>query len=214
MNNFQDYYEKKSITYNIKDKRLKKILELALPVKNKIILDIGCSTGYLGSILEKKGAKVIGIDISQKAIKKAKKVLTDAKVLDLNSQKLPFTSSSIDAVIASEIIEHLFQPLLFLKEAKRVLKTNGIFIVTTPNFLYWGNRINFMKGTFGYTREGVFDEGHIHFYTHETLVQDLSKSGFEVVEENHVYPGSMLLKFKNLFPGLFAYQFVAKTRLK
>lgn len=214
MNSLKKYYEKKSVSYNIKDKRLKNILELTLPVKKKIVLDVGCTAGYLGSILQKKGAKVYGVDISQKAIQLARKKIFSAQQLDLNEQKLPFKNNLFDLIIASEVIEHLFQPANFLKDAHRVLKNNGKLILSTPNFLYWGNRINFIKGTFGYTQEGMFDEGHIHFYTYSTLNDDLARSGFLILAENNVFASEVLKTIKAKFPAVFSYQFIFQCKKK
>lgn len=183
-------------------------------IKNKFIMDVGCSTGYLGQKLEKLGAKVTGIDISQKAIKEAQKVLTNTKVVDLNnSGRTPFKDNTFDIVIASEIIEHLFQPANTLKEFYRVLKSDGQLILSTPNFLYWGNRLKFLIGQFKYTQSGMFDEGHIHFYTYQSLREDLADAGFEIDKENHVFAGGNLLNFiRSKFPALFAYQFVLKCQ--
>ncbi|OGD86268.1 hypothetical protein A2164_03785 [Candidatus Curtissbacteria bacterium RBG_13_35_7] len=209
MSSLKRYYDKKSISYNIKKKRLNKILELAFPVKGKLVLDIGCSTGYLGSILQKKGAKVFGIDISKNAVKEARKQLFSAQELDLNEQKLPFKKNYFDLIIASEIIEHLFEPEKILKEIHRILKINGYLLITTPNFLYWGHRIQFLKGEFEYQEEGPFDRSHIHFFTYLSLFNHLINSEFIIEAENHLYPGAKIFNIiKKLFPSLFAYQFV------
>lgn len=210
MKSLKKYYQSRSLGYGISKVREEKLITLlGKDIQDKAILDIGCSTGYFGAQLMKKGAKVTGIDISTKAIKEAKKVLTEAKVVDLNEGKLPFKNKVFDSIIASELLEHLFQPINILKEAHRILKDGGELIISTPNLLYWGNRLKFMKGEFVYQKSGVFDEGHIHFYTHQTLKKDLTEAGFKIAKENHVFAGSnTLLKVKSSFPGIFAYQFV------
>jgi len=208
------FYGKKALDYRISKVREEKIFEL-LPKKLKGIkvLDVGCATGYLGQKLEKRGAKVSGIDISTSVIKLARKVLTRAEVVDLNNQKIPCPKSSFDIVIASEVIEHLMNPFDVIKEISRVLRKDGDFIITTPNLLYWGNRLKFLIGEFSYTKSGVFDETHIHFYTYRTLVDDLQKSGFRILKENHVYAkGNVIIFLKKTFPGTFAYQFVISAK--
>lgn len=207
----RNYYSDKSLDYGISKRRKEAIIALLEDIKNTTVLDVGCSTGYLGKEFIDRGAKVYGIDISKKALNEARKVLTKVNIIDLNKQKLPFSRGQFDLIVASEVIEHLQNPLLALKELNRVLKNNGGLIITTPNFLYWGNRIKFLKGKFAYEKIGMFDEGHVHFYTYDSLKNDLKKSNFKIIEENHLYPGSSFFNvFKKYFPELFAYQFVIK----
>ncbi len=208
MSKLAKYYDDKVKLYKPSKIRELKISEL-LPanLKNLKILDIGCADGTFGGKLVKQSAVVCGVDISPLAVGIAKKKLKDAFVTDLNNQKLPFKTKTFDLIIASEVIEHLYNPNNLLVESKRVLRDNGRLILTTPNFLYWGNRIKFLFGNFKYEKSGVFDESHIHFYTYKSLKSNLEQAGFKVIKENHVYAGSGLLKnIKNLSPSMFAYQ--------
>lgn len=204
-----NYYSKKALNYNTSKPRLSKILELAKSIDARTILDIGCATGYIGHKLKTKKNQVVGVDISKAAIKEAKKVLDKGFVVDIENEKLPFKNDYFDLIICSEVIEHIFNIESFLKEIKRVLKKGGSLIITTPNFLYWGHRIQFLKGRFDYQEEGPFDKGHIHFFTYETLRKSLTNISFSIEKENHVYPGATILEnFKKYLPGIFAYQLI------
>lgn len=216
MSDLTNYYQKKALNYGISGKRSQKLLSILKDqVKNKKVLELGCSTGYFGAILKSFGANVVGVDISDEAISQAKKVLNKALTLDLNKDPLPFFANEFDFVIASEVIEHLFEPVDLLKKVSKIIKNDGKFILTTPNFLYWGNRVKFLIGDFKYQDSGVFDRTHIHFYTYKTLMEDLRTAGFGVVKESHVFLGlSFLENIKSKFPGLFAYQFVVITKKK
>lgn len=210
MNSKSIYFQKAS-GYGMPIRRENKILKLIGEVAEKKILDVGCASGYFGKKLEKKGAKVTGIDSSAQAIYLAKKFITNALVVDLNEIKIPLKSNSFDMILASEVLEHLINPLGTLKELYRILKPKGAYIVTTPNFMYWGNRIQFLKGRFRYEKDGMFDKSHIHFYTYSSLIDDLKNSKFKIKNENHIYTGSkILVPMKRHFPALFAYQFVIK----
>lgn len=103
------------------------------PVK---ILDIGVGDAIYESNIEgdlKRRCKFYGVDISAKQIARAKKFLHFGKVLNLDSQKLPFPKEFFDLVIASEILEHVFYPEKILKESRRVLKRRGFLLLTFPN---------------------------------------------------------------------------------
>lgn len=214
MNIIQKHYNQKALDYEISAIRLKKILEICNNLKNKKVLDVGCATGYLGKKLEKNGAQVTGIDISNAALKRAREVLSFVKVVDLNDGKLPFNDKTFDLIVASEVIEHLFKPLIILKEFKRVLRDEGRLIITTPNLLYWGHRLKFLIGRFNYTDQGSFDEGHIHFYTYITLKSDLQEARFVLIKENNIYAGEKFKLFKEIFPAIFSYQFIFQCKKK
>jgi methionine biosynthesis protein MetW len=204
------YYSSKVLKYKISSSRVDKIIPLISgDLKNKKILDIGCGNGDLARMLTDKEIEVYGIDISSKAVSKTKKFMTKFYELDLNEDNLPFKNQTLDIVIASEIIEHLFAPEKLLKEIHRVLKKGGLAVITTPNFLYWGNRLKFLEGWFDYEKTGIFDESHVHFFTYSSLKKEIKNSGFKIIKENHVYAGGdWLNKIKCKYPSLFAYQLV------
>ena len=92
--------------------------------KGAKILDIGCGRGTLAHYLDPEVC-LYGIDISEKAISEAGKVYKQADVVDLNSEKLPYEDNFFDLAITLDVIEHVFDPLFFLKEIHRVLKSGG-----------------------------------------------------------------------------------------
>jgi len=105
-------------------------------VKNKIILDVACGTGYGTDFLVKNGAKkAIGLDISTDAINYAKNVYKKQNLsfIQGNSINLPFHDKSFDVIISFETIEHIKEHDKFLNECWRVLRNGGLFICSTPN---------------------------------------------------------------------------------
>jgi len=106
-------------------------------IKNKKVLDVGCGNGYGSYLMSKYATEVIGIDVSPRCIKYAEKnykrenlkfILMDALELDKN-----FPSEFFDVIVAMEFIEHLNNPLKFLKIAYKLLKERGNLILSTPN---------------------------------------------------------------------------------
>lgn len=99
------------------------------------ILDVGCQASTLHDDLIKEYSErsVWGLDI---ALKKE----TD-RLFKGNAEQIPFGDNFFDTVIAGELIEHLESPEKFVKECRRVLKPNGIAIITTPNIHSLINRI-------------------------------------------------------------------------
>lgn len=104
--------------------------------KNKTVLDIACGSGYGSYILAQSGAKkVYGIDNDGKNVIEAKKEYFDKKITFIMSDahSIPLNSSAIDIIVSLETIEHLEKPKKFLEEAYRLLKPDGLLILSTPN---------------------------------------------------------------------------------
>ncbi len=118
-------------------KRLKFIIdaleENVAPKSN--VLDVGCGNGLISMSLGKAGHSVLGIDISEKAIEKAKTKnnLSNVKFAVASAEELSETNIKYDAVICSEVLEHLNEPSSLLKYIYRSMKDDGILIVTVPN---------------------------------------------------------------------------------
>jgi len=113
--------------------------ELALSsIEPGHVLDLGCGTGYGSAILAQAADSVVGVDVSEDAIREARAHHTSANlsfqtVGDIERQPLPFEDGSFDAITSFHVIEHLSDTGLYLREAKRVLKPGGRFIAVTPN---------------------------------------------------------------------------------
>lgn len=109
-------------------------------IKGKKVLDVACGEGYGTYLLKKWGAaKVTGVDISKEALFVARDKFVDKgiKFIEHNVEELPFEDNSFDVVVSYETIEHLDNPEKFLMEIKRVIRGDGIIIVSCPNDPYY-----------------------------------------------------------------------------
>jgi len=105
-------------------------------VIDKTVLDIACGTGYGSNILKKEGAsRVYGVDISSEAIDFAREKYRRGHVYftigDL--ERIPFASNSFDAVVCFETIEHTDNHNQVLSELGRVLRPQGLLLISSPN---------------------------------------------------------------------------------
>ncbi len=104
-------------------------------VKNKIILDAACGTGYGSNYLSNYATTVYGIDIDDETIEKNKKIYNKNNLIfSIGSiYNLPYNDNMFDVIVSFETIEHVDDGNKVLSEFKRVLKSDGILIISTPN---------------------------------------------------------------------------------
>jgi SAM-dependent methyltransferase len=102
-------------------------------------LDLGCGTGYGTAELAAHASFVAGIDVAPEAIRHARIHFSRPNTLFLpgSATAIPFADHSFDLITAFEVIEHLSAWRGLLQEARRVIAPNGVFLVSTPNTLYY-----------------------------------------------------------------------------
>lgn len=100
--------------------------------ENSKVLDVGCNTGVISIRLKDKDCHVKAIDIVQDLVDKAKwqGIFAEQGTAEDLSR---YHSDTFDVVVCSEVLEHLFDPLPAMKEAYRVLKPGGKYLVTVPH---------------------------------------------------------------------------------
>lgn len=103
--------------------------------RDKIILDLGCNTGYGTKVISANCKEVIGVDVSPRAISQArcKFGASGIEFQLIDGIKLPFSDQRFDLIICFQVIEHIGNMDSFLSEIRRVLKTEGKAIFSTPN---------------------------------------------------------------------------------
>jgi ubiquinone/menaquinone biosynthesis C-methylase UbiE len=108
---------------------------LTIPfIEKKIVLDIACGEGYGSKLLSSKASEVIAVDIDLETIQEAKKKYNTSNITFIqgSADNIPVKDSYIDIVISFETIEHHDKHEEMMNEIKRVLKPDGILIISSP----------------------------------------------------------------------------------
>jgi SAM-dependent methyltransferase len=101
------------------------------------LLDLGCGTGYGAAELANVARSVIGIDVAADAVNYASAHYPQCRYVTASAAQIPFAPGSFDLITAFEVIEHLTDWRNLLRDARRVLAPGGVFVVSTPNRLYY-----------------------------------------------------------------------------
>ncbi len=106
-------------------------------VKDKVVLDIASGSGYGTAKIAEVAAQVIGVDVDADAIAYAKQEYGGKNINFLQGDgiKIPLDNDAVDVVVSFETIEHIEDYKQFLQEIKRVLKSGGTLIISSPNDL-------------------------------------------------------------------------------
>jgi SAM-dependent methyltransferase len=117
-------------------------------VRGKRVLDVACGEGYGSALLARSAAHVTGVDIAQPAIDHAR--ATYAGMANLRFERascteLPLPDASIDVAVTFETIEHITAQERFLDELARVLKPDGVLVLSCPNKLEYSDKRNFQN---------------------------------------------------------------------
>ncbi|MBO8175692.1 MAG: class I SAM-dependent methyltransferase [Thermococcus sp.] len=146
----EPFYEKTQDEYNIESERgrerfaeLREILSRHLPIKSGRALDIGCNAGLSSFVLEELGFEVIGIDIQEKAVERAKELAkkrgSKAEFYVMDAKNLSFKENTFDLVaLLGYPLAHfsIWDFDMILHEVRRVLKPQGYIVIQESDFLW------------------------------------------------------------------------------
>lgn len=176
------------------------------------LLDIGCATGGFLSFAQSAGFSVSGTDVSDFAVKKAKKKFPN-KIRKGAFSKLNYPAKSFDVVSMFDVIEHLENPKIALGKIHQTLKSDGLLVFTT------GNSSSLTARLLGKRWFFFVPPQHIWVFNRNNLGQLLSNTGFDMVKFNYVgrhlsmkhlvhqartvYPNPITKLLYTLFSGAF-----------
>jgi len=152
------------------------------------ILDVGCGGGQLVYDLYRNGySNIYGFDVSPSAIEIAKQNFNEIEksffVHNAYEKKLPKNiPEEFDLIISMEIIEHLFNPNIYLTNVYTWLLKNGYFILTTPYHGWLKNLATALLNRFDKHFDPLSQGGHIKFFSKKTISKLLNRTGFKAIK--------------------------------
>lgn len=150
------------------------------------LLDAGCGASRIIQDLP----QAVGLDIRANKLRFLRS--TNNRLIQGNILALPFKDNTFRTVICSEVIEHLTADDAVFTELARVLRTDGILIIGTPDY------DSFTWRTVGYIYEHfvpiAYGEKHVNKYTRDSLIDKLEHFGFRILRYDYILGGELIIK--------------------
>jgi len=149
-------------------------------------LDIGCGSGRF----IQSEPDTLGLDISQPKLRFLRR--TNARLVRATCSALPFADASFDAVVNSQLIEHIPYDREIFREMNRVLRSGGTLVVGTPDYgrLVW--RIT--EAIYKFVLPYGYGDDHITHYSRFRLTEELAKAGFAILDYRYVGGGELIMQ--------------------
>jgi len=168
--------ERIALKYRLRRRTDEAILAIeAFRPRPERILDLGTAEGRMLSRLQAcyPSSHCVGLEYSADLLALGTRLFRDLSLIRADAQKMPyFKAASFDVIVAAAIIEHLADPAGMLKETARVLKPEGVLILTTPH-PFWDK----LAG-----RLGMIEGDHQSVMSLQTLKEEGRRAGLDVLE--------------------------------
>lgn len=153
----------------------------ALGGKTSRILDVGCGGGQLARELLELGHEVVGVEVDPNAVSRNQD--NAFPVFAGTAEAIPklLARESFDCVVMRHVLEHCRDPMLALRNARRLLKRGGVFLCEVPN-----NEAAALDQA-GCSWEMLDVPRHLHFFTAHSLTHACANAGLRVHETSFAY---------------------------
>jgi 2-polyprenyl-6-hydroxyphenyl methylase / 3-demethylubiquinone-9 3-methyltransferase len=144
------------------------------------VLDVGCGEGRFAAELARAGALVVGIDVAEEPLRRARSRHPELDLRLVDDGEWELADADFDVVWAGEVIEHVADTAAWLSEVRRVLRSGGTLLASTPA----NGRLALIRSAVS-TRAFAerFDplSDHLRHYNRGTLATLLEAFGFEAI---------------------------------
>lgn len=157
---------------------------------NKVVVDFGCYRGANARYLKEKfqGVKFVGVEADADAISEMDDSVDEVIQADLDDFSVSDLGglTKVDVVILGDVIEHLKEPGVFMKDLATVLNPDSVVLVSVPNIQFYETFILLLFGRFPRRERGIFDKTHLRWFTKREFVSTISDA-YEVVRFRRKY---------------------------
>ena len=167
------------------------------------VLELGCGEGGTGeaALAAGKAGRYVGIELNPAAARVARERLSEVLEGDVESLDLAAFEGRFDALIISEVLEHLTDPWRVLRDLARCVRAGGQVFASSPNVSHWKVVRSLLLGRFEYQESGVMDQTHLRWFTPASYRSLFEQAGLEVVSLEPLTPNSGRTRMINRLSG-------------
>jgi ubiquinone/menaquinone biosynthesis C-methylase UbiE len=181
------------------------------------VLEVGCGSGATGSLALSLGraGRYAGVELVEGVAAEARQVLSEVVTGDVERMPLPWRPAEFDALILSEVLEHLVDPWATLARLARVLRPGGLVLASSPNVAHWRVIGELARGRFELADQGVFDRTHMRWFTPSSFAAMFERAGLRVELLGPVTPFSARTRrLSRATGGRFDYLFMTQISIE
>jgi len=172
------------------------------------VLDLGCGGGHNGALLKRAGAReVVGVELNAGAAAQARKRLdavVQGDLADLDLSQLG--DEPFDAILASDVLEHVAQPEAVLARALTRLRPGGVVVVSLPNVAHVVVFASLLMKRWPRRSSGIFDRTHLRFFAKRDMVDLLEGAGLRVLRVQPYYTRYAAIRAACLVLSLYVFR--------
>lgn len=156
------------------------------------ILEAGCGRGGTGALALRAGkaGRYVGIELFPSAAAEARQSLSEVIEGDVETLSLPFEAASFDALVLSEVLEHLRDPWAVVARLGALVRPGGMVLASSPNIAHWRIVLALACGRFEPADMGPMDRTHLRWFTPATFRGLFEGAGFAVEHVGPVTPNA------------------------
>jgi ubiquinone/menaquinone biosynthesis C-methylase UbiE len=170
------------------------------------LLDIGCGTGHVLSALSSDDYSIVGMDFAEGMVRVAAAEHPDRRFLVADARSLPLPTGTFDRVTMVGVLEYIVESRSAIAEISRVLKPNGVLVISVPNASSWFRRLHTFERALTAPLRARFGNRASSYrqfrWNESTLQQMLADEGFAVEAVEYCTYGLKTPLFERLSANL------------
>lgn len=154
------------------------------------VLEIGCGAGETGAaaLAQGRASTYVGVEIAPQAASLARTCLSEVAEGDVERIDLPGPDRHFDAVLMSEVLEHLVDPWSFVRRLAHKLRPGALVVASSPNVAQAAVVRGLLADRWELTEDGVMDRTHLRWFTAGSYRQMFEDAGIEVEQVRAMAP--------------------------
>ena len=146
------------------------------------VLEVGCGAGRTGEMALARGkcGTFCGVELFEDAAAEARRRLSEVVVGDVESMELPWKPESFDALILSEICEHLQEPWQTVSRLAQLVRPGGVVMASSPNAAHHSVIRMLIRGRWDLADAGIMDRTHLRWFTPHSYAELFRQAGFTI----------------------------------